>query len=140
MKNYQIIKYFANHDDSSRVWKPLKRYFILLNNYMEGKPLSLVEKINHQQNPPRKCYLEKLAKGFDMSIDFDSPLFEGRINKDLGEIFFDGNSFAIPRFFRRLEEAKEAKIELSNKVVYDLMMMGESLLVKEYPELISLDP
>lgn len=136
MNNYQIIKHLANN--CPQVWHPLRRYFIILNNHLRNKPISLVEKRNHIQNPPRLYYIERFAKEFNLAIDINSPLFERRLNKELNQI--QAYSFAIPRFFRRLDEARAAKLEMSPQVITDLMMMGDVLFKTEYPTLIPLDP
>lgn len=136
MNNYQIIKHLANN--CPQIWTPLRRYFIILNNHLRNKPISLVENKNHPQNSPRLCYITKLAEGFNLAIDPNSILFESRLNADLHQI--SAHSFALPRFFRRLEEAQTANLGLTTEIITDLMMMGELQIKHKYPSLIPLDP
>lgn len=140
MKTYKIINFFANSNDCRRVWQPLRRYFRILDNHLRGKNISLVEKENHHGNHPRFYYLEQISKGFGLDIDFKNPLFEGRVNFEYGEMYYKGNNFAIPRFFRRLDEAKRAGLILNEKVILDLMCMGDLVFKDKYPQCISLDP
>lgn len=140
MKTYQIVKFLANSNDCKQVWQPLRRYFRILDNYLRGKSISVVEKKIHQGNPPRHYYLDQISKGFGLDIDFNSPLFEGRVNFTYGEMTYKGESFALPRFFRRLEEAKRSGLALSEGVLLDLMCMGEVIFKDKYPQCISLDP
>lgn len=82
------------------------RYIILINNYLKGKTISEVEPINYQHNPPRKYYIEKISTGFNIDIDWDSPLFEGRINKTYFDTF-EGVCANIERFFERVQLFEE---------------------------------
>lgn len=140
MKTYQIIRFLARSEKTKKIWLPLRRYFILVDNYLQGKPISIVEKKNHQYNPPREVFLKKVFNGFDLEYDLTNPLWESRINTTYGEPMYYGDNWSLFRFFRRLDEAKRANFVITEESLIDFVMMGEVVFKHKYPNFIPLDP
>ena len=140
MKNYQIIRFLANSEKSQKLFLPLRRYFILMDNFLKGNTLSRVENKNHDTNPPRDVILKKFFNGFEIDYDVTDPLWESRINTTYGEPFDQGDHWSIVRFFRRLDEAKRANFVITEDSLFDFAMMGDVIFKKQYPTFIPLDP
>lgn len=111
----------------------------MIDSYLKNQSISIIEPKNYAHNPPRKFYLERIAWGLNLEIDYDSPLFEGRLNSSYGELY-NGNNFAIYRLFRRLEESNRAGLVLSQENLKDFLMMGDVLFKEKYPQCVPLDP
>lgn len=103
------------------------RYIFILNNYKKRKTLSEVEPKNHQNFEPKSFFLKFLAEGFNLTIDLDSPLFEGRLNKTKDRCYHDSFWF-FERFFERISLMREAELNIS---VSDLSM-GSLYFIESY--------
>lgn len=139
MDNRKIIKVLAATVGRRPLWDTFGRYIRILDNYLDGYDLSRVEPKNYRHNRPRRVYLDLLAQGMKVSVDYQSVKLAG-LDLVTGKMFYKDDSYFYFRFFRRLEEARKAGVELTPQVLEDLVMMGEAIFPQQYPNLIPVDP
>lgn len=124
MDNKEIIKVLAKLSCKKKYWETFSRYIAVLDNYLQNKPLSRVEKKNHPINGPRKHYLELLATGFKVEVNFSSPLFEDRIDLIHEKLWFRDDSSFYLRFFRRLQYFRENNLPINETTLDEMVAEG----------------
>lgn len=137
MENYKIIKILIKNSGKKSYWKTFSRYINIFNNYLKNKPLSNIEKINHKNNEPRKFYLDILSKGFNIEIDYNSPLFEGRIDQVRKRYYYLDDSFLYERFFERISFFKKNNIPLTKEKINEIVTQGDVSFNKEYRDFLN---
>lgn len=132
MINLEIINFLAKEMAHRNYHKTMARYFLILNNYLKNRPLSLIEASNHQNHSPRWFYLKLLAEGFALSIDPNSPLFENRLDQEREGLTWTDDSSFYRRFFNRLKFFRENNKTISEDSLKDMISMGYLLFNQKY--------
>ena len=132
MQSHQILKILAQNAAKKSYWDSFDRYVIVLNNHLRGKHLSFVEPRNHQHNAPRHYYLSLLSKGFELDVDFNSPLFENRIDLIHKNYGWTDDTWAYKRFFQRLQFFKEKNIPLTAENIDEMVWLGWAAFNPKY--------
>lgn len=132
MTNRQVIETLTKILSDRKTWETFPRYLFILNNFLSGKTLSRQERSNHQNNNPRQWYLNLLAEGFGIQIDYDSPLFEGRIDKYHERYFYNDDSDFYKRFFKRLKYFRENNIAITEESLTEMLMLGTAYFNPKY--------
>lgn len=132
MTNREIIKQLAKEAHKKSYWYTFSRYIILLDNYIDGKTLSLVENTNHPHNEPRSYYIDLLAKGFGVEMNLDSPLWEGRMRRSLKRLYFKDDSWCYPRFFERLEWFRQNNLPVNPETIDQMVVWGSVQFNRTY--------
>lgn len=124
----KIIKTFSLlRDDYSFI-----RYLHILNNYLKGFPLSRIEKNHKLHNCPRKYYLQMFAKGFDIEIDYESDLFEGKIDESRKFSGYISPDSYYKRFFERFSFLELIGRELTHESIRSCLSYSSLLWTKTY--------
>tara|TARA_Y100000034_G_C6909981_1_gene423992 strand:+ start:8648 stop:9061 length:414 start_codon:yes stop_codon:yes gene_type:complete len=135
MSNKEIIKILLKEfaKKGKKDYGTIPRYLFLLNNYLKGKDISVVERENHPDNNPRAYSLEVLANGFSIKIDLKSDLFKDRLDTKKGPNYWLDDSGIYKRFFKRLEYLKE-RHSLTEDMIIDSLNLGDIVFNKKYKE------
>lgn len=131
MKNYEIIQALVKISGKRSFWDTFSRHIFVLNNFLRKRPLSVVERKNHQDYNPRIHYLDLLAKGFELEIDYNSPLFEGRLRKDPHSFNTDDSLF-YRRFFTRLKFFRENNLPINPETLEEMVACGNIVFNDKY--------
>lgn len=128
----EIIQELARQSSSRSIWDSFSRYIFILNNYLNGHPLSRIESKHKENNRPRKYYLDLLIKGFKLDVDLNSPLFEDCIETSLKQYSNKDDSFFYNRFFERLILLNKLGYELNESTVHDAILQGDIPFMHDY--------
>lgn len=131
MNNKQIIKTLVQISGKRSLWDTFSRHVFVLNNFLQNKTLSIVEPKNHQDYKPRIHYLDLLAKGFELEIDYNSPLFENRLLKEAHNFYTDDSLF-YRRFFTRLKFFRENNLPINSQTLEQMVMDGNLMFNDQY--------
>lgn len=131
MNNLEILKSLEKICQQRKIWKNFNRYVIILDNYLKNRPISKVEKMNHRDNEPRLYYLDKLAKELEIPVDYNSPLFEGRLDTEREGSFID--NWNCGNFYRRLRSFKKKEVFITHEIIEDMLFLRDSDFDSKYP-------
>jgi hypothetical protein len=127
-----IIKELARQSGSSSMLDTFSRYIFILNNHLNGYPLSRIESKHKENNRPRKYYIDILIKGCKLDIDLSSPLFEDSIDTEHNAYGSSDDSFFYKRFFERLFILKKLGYEFNKSTIHDAILLGDVLFKHDY--------
>lgn len=131
MKKTLILKDLVKMTGKQRLWTTFSRYVLILNNYQKGFPLSRIENKNHKDNGARIFYLKLLADILDITVDYNSPLFEDRLSDKEGTFFWSDSDMYL-RFDKRIKFLISKNIELNHENIKECLNQGSLLFNKKY--------
>jgi hypothetical protein len=132
MKNYEIIRTLATWEGTKKLWNTFSRYILILDNHLHQRPLSAQEAKNHQGNEARVYYLNLLVQGFGLKVDYNSPLFENRLNSKNQRFFWSDDSDFYLRFFERLKFFQAQNLPINEQTLKEMLTMGSLAFNPKY--------
>jgi len=132
MTNLEIINFLAKEMAHRSYHHTMARYFLILNNYLRGRSLSVIEKKNHPTHSPRWFYINILSEGFGLDIDPNSPLFNNRLDQSRKGLNWSDDSSFYLRFFNRLQFFRENQKSINEESLKDMLWMGYVLFNQKY--------